>query len=184
MFVINSVTVDGRVIKEAASLAAAGHDVTVVGMWDADEQPRRDTYEGFTILRVRRDPVRRDIHAKGRRPRLFARVLGPLGMTWAFLDYYCRALVEGVRLRADAYHAHDLVTLPVAWAAARLRGARVVYDAHELFTEIGRLGALPSLGFRIVERLLIGRADRVMTVNPRSRRSCPDATGSPSRWCS
>jgi glycosyltransferase involved in cell wall biosynthesis len=167
MFVINSVVVDGRVIKEASSLVAAGHEVEVIGMWDGGVQPRRETLEGFKILRVRRDPVRRDIGpGGGRGGRFRASVLGPLELAWGLLDYSVRALRAGIRGRVDAYHAHDLVTLPVAWAASRWRRAWLVYDAHELFTEIGRIGSLPRVVLRLLERLLIGRADRVMTVNP------------------
>jgi glycosyltransferase involved in cell wall biosynthesis len=70
-----------------------------------------------------------------------------------------------VALEAGVYHAHDLVTLPVAWAASRVCRARLVYDAHELFTEIGRLGPVIRALLRVVERTLIVRADRVVTVN-------------------
>src|SRR4029453_7888041 len=41
----------------------------------------------------------------------------------------------------------------------------LIYDAHELFTEMGRLGPLTRAVFRVLERTLIGRADRVITVN-------------------
>lgn len=164
MFVVNSVVLDGRVIKEAATLVGAGHEVEVVGAWDGGAQPREESLEGFRILRVRRDPVPRNVPGNG--PALWAKMLGPLALAWGLLDYSLRAVLAGVRARADAYHAHDLVTLPVAWAAARWRRAWLVYDAHELFTEIGRLGALPRVAFRVLEGLLIGRADRVITVNP------------------
>jgi len=160
MFVINSVAADARVIKEGASLAGAGHEVSVIGMRE-EGQPAVETIEGFTVVRVRRDPVPRAITAAGRPPRM----PGSASLGVALLDYYRRALRTALRLRADVYHAHDLVTLPVAWAAARARGAKLVYDAHELFTEIPRLGPLPRRVFRWIEAALIGRADRVITVN-------------------
>src|SRR5438034_2916696 len=138
MFVINSVAADGRVIKEAASLAGEGHDVTVIGMRE-EAQPRVETIEGFAVVRVRRDPVPRAITAAGRPPK----TPGSARLAGALLDYYVRAFVKARQLRADVYHAHDLVTLPVAWAAARAGGAKLVYDAHELFTEIPRLVPLP-----------------------------------------
>ncbi len=164
MFVINTVAADARVIKEASTLVEAGHEVTVVAMREGN-QPRRDTLEGFAVLRVRRDPVARDIEGLAKRPGAVARALEPAILGVALLDYYARAFVQALRLRADVYHAHDLVTLPVAWSAGRLSRAKVVYDAHELFTEVGRLGKIPRAVFRIVETLLIGRADAVMTVN-------------------
>jgi glycosyltransferase involved in cell wall biosynthesis len=191
MFVINTVAADARVIKEASTLVEAGHEVVVVAMREG-AQPWRDSLEGFTILRVRRDPVARDIEGRAARQGAVRRALEPLLLGLALADYYIRAFVEGLRQKAHVYHAHDLVTLPVAWCAGRLRGAKVVYDAHELFTEIGRLGAVPRAVFRILETLLIGRADAVMTVNdsiaaelsrrygvppPVVLRNCPRTTG-------
>jgi glycosyltransferase involved in cell wall biosynthesis len=164
MFVINSVAADGRVIKEGATLAAAGNTVVVVGMREAG-QPATDTIEGFSVVRVRRDPVPRDIEARAATPGRVSRALEPVLLAVALLDYWIRAVFEGRRQRADVYHAHDLSTLPAAWLAARSRRARLVYDAHELFTEMGRLGRVPRLVFLLLERALIGRADRVITVN-------------------
>ncbi len=68
--------------------------------------------------------------------------------------------------RFDVVHANDLETLPAGWALARSARARLIYDAHELYTEsepdpprIYRavLGAL--------ERLLAKRASAVVTVS-------------------
>jgi glycosyltransferase involved in cell wall biosynthesis len=160
MFVINSVAADARVIKEASSLAGAGHETTVIGMRE-EGQAVRERIEGFDVIRVRLDPVPRGI-ASPQRP---ARTLRTASLAFVLVDYYARALRAALRLRADVYHAHDLVTLPVAWAAARRRRARLVYDAHELFSEIGRLGAVARRLFRWMEAALIGRADRVITVN-------------------
>jgi glycosyltransferase involved in cell wall biosynthesis len=164
MFVINSVVADARVIREAASLAAGGHEVFVVAMREGT-QPARDRLEGFTVVRVRRDPVRRSITMAAPPHGPVARALEPLALAWGLVDYTVRGFRQGLGLDADVYHAHDLVTLPVAWAAARARRARLIYDAHELFTEMGRLGPLTRAVFRILERTLIGRADRVITVN-------------------
>ena len=80
-----------------------------------------------------------------------------------FLDFYIRA-GRLVRVEpADAYHAHDLNTLPVAAWAAR-DGGRLVFDAHELYPEISTLSERERRIWRRLERRLIGRADRVLTV--------------------
>jgi glycosyltransferase involved in cell wall biosynthesis len=190
MFVINGVSADTRVIREAASLAAAGHDVTVLGMREG-AQAAHEVLEGFRVERVRRDPQPRGIEAPAGSEKAGP---GALGLAWALLDYWRHATFRARALRADAYHAHDLVTLPAAWAARLGRPARLVYDAHELFTEIGRLGRLPRLVLGLLERLLIGRADRRITVNasiarelarrygvpePLVIRNCPRSTGTP-----
>jgi glycosyltransferase involved in cell wall biosynthesis len=163
MFVVNGVTVDARVRREAATLAAAGAEVVVLGLRERS-QAEQEALDGFTVRRLRRDPFRRGLEG-GAQPGALSRRLAPLSQGLAVLDYSIRALVHGFRLHADVYHAHDLVTLPVAWAAGRLRGTRVVYDAHELFTEIGRLSPWARRPLRWLEAFLIRRADRVITVN-------------------
>lgn len=156
MFVTNCVSIDTRVIKEASTLTEAGHSVTVVGLSE-EGQAAQEEIEGFAVTRVRRDTL----HAAGPARR------GPAAaasMAWALGDYSLRA-VRATAGRYDVYHAHDLVTLPTAWTARRRSGGRLVYDAHELFTELSRLDPLSRAAFRALETVLIGRADRVVTVN-------------------
>lgn len=81
-----------------------------------------------------------------------------------FLDYYQRSYTEARRWGADAYHAHDLNTLPVAAALARRTRGRLVYDAHELYSEISTLSPFERRVWAAIERRLITRADRVVTV--------------------
>jgi glycosyltransferase involved in cell wall biosynthesis len=82
-----------------------------------------------------------------------------------YFDWYSRAAQAARAWGAEAYHAHDLNTLPVAVWLARQTGGRVVYDAHELFHEMSTLSRLERRVWQLVERLLIGRADTVITVN-------------------
>jgi glycosyltransferase involved in cell wall biosynthesis len=67
----------------------------------------------------------------------------------------------------DAVHANDLDTLPAGWLAARAARARLVYDAHELYSEFEtdppRLARRAALA---LERALARRADAVITVSP------------------
>jgi glycosyltransferase involved in cell wall biosynthesis len=81
-----------------------------------------------------------------------------------FFDFYWRSFRLVEQEPADVYHAHDLNTLPVAALLARRTRGRLVYDSHELYTEISTLSRLERAVWRAVERLLIGRADRVITV--------------------
>jgi len=72
MFVTNGVSIDTRVIKEAASLTAAGHEVTVLGLREPGQAPQ-ETLEGFAIRRLRPDTLR--TRRAGWRP-----ALAPAGM--------------------------------------------------------------------------------------------------------
>lgn len=81
-----------------------------------------------------------------------------------FTDYYRRAYRLVRDEGFDSFHAHDLNTLPVAaWLARRTR-QQLVYDAHELYTEISTLSRLERWVWRRIERPLIRRANHVITV--------------------
>lgn len=60
----------------------------------------------------------------------------------------------------------DLDTLPAAWLAARIKGRKVVYDAHEYFPEspelIGRV--LKQNIWYLIERWTVPRVDAMYTV--------------------
>jgi glycosyltransferase involved in cell wall biosynthesis len=81
-----------------------------------------------------------------------------------YIDFYVRAFRLTRRDRYDVVHAHDLNTMPAAWAIARRSGARLVFDAHELYTEVSTLSRRERRVWRLIERVLIGRADAVITV--------------------
>ena len=51
MFVCNNCRHDARVLKEAKTLAEAGHDVRIIAVLDEDTEPYEER-DGFTILRV------------------------------------------------------------------------------------------------------------------------------------
>jgi glycosyltransferase involved in cell wall biosynthesis len=80
----------------------------------------------------------------------------------AYLVYYFRSLRVARREPADVYHAHDLVTLPVAWLCSRLAGGKLVYDSHELWLDRPRLRKRSRLNRFVVRRIesfLIRRTD-------------------------
>ncbi|MGZ6272308.1 MAG: glycosyltransferase [Candidatus Limnocylindrales bacterium] len=54
MYVLNDVTRDSRVLREAGTLAAAGHQVTVIGSLRTPDEPSgsREQVGGFTIVRT------------------------------------------------------------------------------------------------------------------------------------
>jgi len=68
--------------------------------------------------------------------------------------------------RPDVVHANDLDTLPAGWLLARRAGARLVYDAHELYSEFDV--PAPRIARRLIlllEGALARRADAVVTVS-------------------
>lgn len=84
---------------------------------------------------------------------------------FSFSDYYSRSIKLVRKEPADIYHAHDLNTLPVAYWAKKKMGGKLVYDSHELYVETSGISSLEKLISKILERVLIRRSNRVITVN-------------------
>ena len=151
MLVRNRYTHDSRVEKEARTLVAAGHRVTIVAD-TGPGLPERETRDGSEVIRVARH--------------------GPGLPGLRFVLHELRLARRLRHLRPTALHAHDSNALvPVAFAARRL-GIPFVYDAHELWLgrprrERSRLYfALSQAYYGLVERLLVPRAAATVTVSP------------------
>ena len=127
--------------------------------------------DGVPVARLRRERVAPGLRAAGlggmkregalvREARGLYRLLRLMRMT---AGLYRTGRILG---RFDVVHANDLDTLPAAWLLARASGARLVYDAHELYTDQEpdppRLHRAVA---RTLEGVLARRADAVVTVS-------------------
>lgn len=143
MLVTSELDRDPRVQKEAASAYEAGHEVTVVCR----------TYAG-PPMRYRVRPL-----GIGRRKTRLGKYLERICTNLAFA---CVA----AQIKPEIIHANDLDTLPSAYVASRLTGARLLYDAHELWASAGRDVGTSALQLALsMERFLCHRADAVVAVS-------------------
>jgi glycosyltransferase involved in cell wall biosynthesis len=163
MFVLNNCKYDTRVLKEARTLTEAGHDVRIIAVLDEDTEPYEEK-DGFRIIRVTRKRIRyRVLQAILGRKVLAA--LAVFNRPLVFGEYCYRSWKVVKHEPADVYHSHDLTTLPVGYMAKRRANGKLVYDSHELFTELHYVPRIERPIFRFVERRLVQRADAVITVN-------------------
>lgn len=147
MLLHKSVEFDSRVRREAATLAEAGHQVTVLEL--ARVPAGVSTLDGF---------ARRSVL-----PSLLVRRLLPFhAYRVAFLLRFIR---EIVRLRSDVVHAHDAAMLLPGVIGARLTGAKLVYDSHELAASVPYRERAWSWFVSTIERLVVPRCDAVVTVS-------------------
>jgi glycosyltransferase involved in cell wall biosynthesis len=169
MLLGNPLTHDARVQREAATLAAAGHEVTVFAT-DGAGLPAAEDREGYRVRRVARPEW---IGWTG------LRRAAPLALWYERYAFLARAVEDA---RPDVIHGHDLeMLLPAGALAARLAVPHV-HDDHEVGLE-----KLPQLTpewlagpkrratdlatrylvyrGRIVERRWIPRAAAVITVS-------------------
>ena len=73
---------------------------------------------------------------------------------------------RGRGVAAEIVHAHDLDTRPAGWLRARRRRARLISDAHELYTGFEeRPPRLWAASIRVLEGFLARRAAAVVTVS-------------------
>ena len=150
---------DPRVRREVAALRDTGRGVAVIALRETNQRAvqRRD---GAVIIRV-----------PGHKSR--GGFLSYLFEYAAFV-WRCRRLVAGHRAlaRVRVVHVHTLPDF-LLWAAlpAGRRGAKLVFDMHEIFPEFvaakfrGPIGALGAWLARRIERWARRRADLTITVN-------------------
>jgi glycosyltransferase involved in cell wall biosynthesis len=146
MLLHKSVEFDSRVRREAGALARGGHDVAVLELASVEEGARLD---GFARRSVAPPPWMRR-----RLPFHLYRV--------AFLITFVRELL---RLRADVVHAHDAAMLLPGIIGARLTGARLVYDSHELATSVPYRERAWAWFVAAIERVVVPRCAAVITVS-------------------
>lgn len=139
---------DARGHKEARDLVRGGYEVTILA-WDREcRLPLRQELDGFTI-------ERRQLRA------LLGKGLSQLHRWLGFWFWLGSTLV---RRRYDIVHANDLDTLPIGWLAARLTGAKLVFDAREP----NYYSYWPWHLYRLsqaLERFLARRSDNVIVCN-------------------
>lgn len=147
MLLHKTVVHDSRVRREARTLAEAGHDVTVLELAQISEEDCR--LDGF--------------HRRSAMPGAWARRWLPFHAYRAiFLVSFLR---EVIRLRPDVIHAHDAAMLLPGLIGARLTGAALVYDSHELATSVPYRERAWAWFVGAIERLAVPRTRAVITVS-------------------
>lgn len=150
--VMNECTNDTRVLRAAEASLEASDVVTILALKRSDVAAEEQR-NGFRIRRVA-------IWTQN-----WPRVL-PVQLV-KYLELCLRMVFGGIRMRPTCVHAHDLNMLPFGWVIARLSGARLIYDSHELWSNIHTILAWPAPLRRTVlaiETVLARRADRIITV--------------------
>jgi glycosyltransferase involved in cell wall biosynthesis len=145
MVVFNDLRRDARVNKEARTLADAGYRVSILSMRMGPPQP----LPGWHRIAITEVDVS---NLQSLRTR--------------YVQFWNHAVRWLRDQRPDVIHAHDLDVLAPAWVASRILRVPIVYDAHELWTELPSLVGRPLVRgvWRTLERLFAPRCDAGITV--------------------
>lgn len=151
MLVSNGYNPDIRVHKEAKTLTANGHNVTIIA-WD--RRAEKPEEEDIDNIKVKRIGIR---SAYGR---IAANILAfPIFWTALFFDLLFQDF--------DVVHCHDFDTLLPGFLAGKTKRKRIVYDAHESYPaqKATMLPRSATWAIESAEKLLVKRVDSVITVN-------------------
>lgn len=184
MTVMNDVIHDGRVMKEARTLNQAGYTVTVVGLGKEQEDYKID---GIRIILAKESGVWGKIlsrrhslksmsaknlqKCKDTNPykrKLYTYIKG-ICLLLISLSGERRILREIKRKKIDMewIHCHDLNTLFVGVTLkCNNRTCKLVYDSHELWTEMSGINFIVKNYYQKKEKKYIKSADVVITVSP------------------
>ena len=86
---------------------------------------------------------------------------------WRFYaEYNVRLMLRLLRTKADIVWANDTDTLAACTLAAKLKGKKLVMDAHELFPEVPELIGRERVKrvWEWIERMMMPRCDALLTV--------------------
>jgi len=143
---------DARVCQEARSLLKYKYDITVV-MWDRKgSSKRKEVYEGINVERV---------SLRVLFPSPCVSLLPYLGL------FNLMTFLKLLLMDFDVVHCHDLDTLLAGLFAGKLKGKKVVYDAHEIYPLMVQ-PYVPKIIVKmigVVEFLLIKKVDALITVS-------------------
>ncbi|MEM6966085.1 MAG: glycosyltransferase, partial [Bacteroidota bacterium] len=120
--VINDLNYDQRMIRICKSLVEEGYTVTLVGRQLKRSTPLRD--QPFRQIRL---------HCFFEKGKLF------------YLEYNWRLLFFLLRRSWDAVCAVDLDTILPAYYVAKWKNKKMIYDAHEYFTEVPEVISRPRV---------------------------------------
>ncbi len=155
MLILNEVIRDGRVLR-CAKTVASEYDLTVLGVdrrnFEFDPDQQRQQHD-LNLEWVK-------LKWTGKWPR------NVIGYAARYSEAICRMVSRGIKLKPDVIHAHEAATLPIARMIRRFTGAKIIYDAHELYREM--TGASEMLWKRIAakkETWDMRRCDAIIACN-------------------
>lgn len=151
MLLSNPFRPDPRVYREARTLVDSNYQVIVLA-WDRElKYAEVETVDGILIKRIR---VRSQFDN-------FFDMLVKLPIFWR------KAFFRARKMQVDIVHCHDLDTLLIGIIIAKLKGAKIIYDAHEIYSAMVQ-DSVPKFFQRLIDKLeacMIKRVDLIITVS-------------------
>jgi glycosyltransferase involved in cell wall biosynthesis len=150
MLLTNAFDPDPRVHNEAKSLVKHGYEVRIV-CWDRDRKNTAvECIDGIFVERI----YLKSTHGRGLTQVFFL----PL--------FWIKTFFRVFKDKLDIVHCHDFDTLPLGYILAKFKKAKLIYDAHESFSDM-LSNSLPGWFIKALvafENFFIKRVDMLITV--------------------
>lgn len=174
MITADHMMIDRRILQEAESLIAVGHEVKLLAGFECEKVESYDL-NGVSIDRYQYDwsdsradviwgKLGRNRSSKGYAP--FLRGFRRFAKAGPGLDSFEQYVFErAIEQSFDLVHVHDYPMLKPGVAVAKLRQVPIIYDSHEFYPH--QIQFPPSMQKTMLkaEQLSITQVDAVITVN-------------------
>src|SRR5260221_747429 len=140
---------DPRVMIEAIALVNVGYSVQVIGAGRLGGEPTHESVQNVLILNVPMVVSWNPVNLLRETWRLLKGDIGQItdgegrrrNSKLAAFFYTLWVVRVGWKIPASIVHAHDTAQLPEAWFLAKVKHAKLIYDAHEdALGYFGRIG--------------------------------------------
>jgi len=148
---------ESRLLKVCNSTINLGlvSQVTVIGTWEAGLQELHQMANHVQVIRIKTisktNPSNNWIFRK-------------LSAFVSFMEYCFEAYKVCRKLKPAFISCHNVVLLPLSVVIKLIHRTKLFYEPHELETERTGLGKSGKFIAKIIEKILIRRADKVVTV--------------------
>jgi glycosyltransferase involved in cell wall biosynthesis len=148
-----NVVVDNRILKEIGALSSL-EDVKIFAVGVLDEACGGANvggcaqYVGLQLLTRRFRFLPRSIR-----------------YVFEMVEFTCKAVREGLRIKSAVIHCHDTFALPAGYVLKLLSASHLVYDAHELESNKSGQSRVLRLVTYIIERVSWSKIDYFVTVS-------------------
>jgi glycosyltransferase involved in cell wall biosynthesis len=143
---------DSRILKETESLIKLGlvQKILMIGIWEEGLPRFEKIDENRSIIRIQQK---------------FKKRRGFVFFTLKYLYYQFQVIGALRRLNVNIVNCHSLAVLGIGVYFKIFKNLFLIYDTHELSTEVAGSRGLKKIGGRIFERSCIYFVDEVIVVN-------------------
>ena len=147
-------TNETRILKIIRSLKAQHvfSEIRVMALRKGELSAYESLGDGLSVMRIA--------------PRFGKSVPTIIGTLIQFISWHVSALVALRGKSVACVNCHSLPVLPLSWMIATCKGAKLIYDTHELETETLSSKGMRRVIARIIERVFIHHCDAVFVVSP------------------